>query len=131
MVTDPVADFVNQIKNAGAVGKTTVSVPFSNLKSAIADVLLAKGYIRGVEKKGKKIKKTLEVTLAYAEDGKHRIKGVKRISKPGRRSYKSVKEIVPVRYGHGAVILSTPKGVLTGDDAKKENVGGETLFEIW
>lgn len=131
MVTDPVADFVNQLKNAGAVGKVTVAVPFSNLKFAIANVLQSKGYIKQVEEKGKKTKRTLEVTLSYADTGNHKISGVKRVSKPGRRMYKSVKEIFPVRYGHGLVLLSTPKGVMAGDEAKKAGVGGEVLFEIW
>ncbi|MBP9668679.1 MAG: 30S ribosomal protein S8 [Candidatus Pacebacteria bacterium] len=131
MVHDPVADFVNQIKNAGAVKKAVVSVPFSNLKAAIAEVLKVKGYVKQSEKKGKKVKKTLEVTLAYENDGSPKIKGVRRISKPGRRMYKSVGEITPVKYGHGTLVLSTPKGILAGEDARKEKVGGEALFEIW
>lgn len=131
MVTDPVADFINQIKNAGAVGKASVSIPLSNLKVAVAEVLKNKGYIKNFEKKGKKVKKTIEVELAYTEAGEHKINGVKRVSKPGRRTYKSTKEIVPVRYGHGMLVMSTPKGVMAGEDAKKENVGGEALFEIW
>lgn len=131
MVHDPVADFVNQIKNAGAVHKTVVAIPFSNLKAAIAEVLKAKGYIKQSEKKGKKVKKTLEVTLAYESDGRPKIRGVRRISKPGRRMYKSVGEITPVKFGHGTLVLSTPKGILAGEDARKEKVGGEALFEIW
>jgi small subunit ribosomal protein S8 len=131
MTTDPIADLINQIKNAGAVKKAVVSIPFSNFKAAIAEKLKQAGYVGHVEKKGKKVKKTLDITLKYDEAGMAHIKGVKRVSKPGRRLYRSVSEIIPVRYGHGAIILSTPKGVMTGVEAKKEKVGGEALFEIW
>jgi small subunit ribosomal protein S8 len=87
--------------------------------------------LKAIEKKGKKVKKTLDVTLAYDAAGNPKINGVKRVSKPGRRMYRSVHEIVPVRYGHGALVLSTPKGILIDKEARKENVGGEALFEIW
>ncbi|MEN9561197.1 MAG: hypothetical protein RIQ56_470 [Candidatus Parcubacteria bacterium] len=131
MVSDPIGDFIIRLTNAGAVKQTVVSVPFSNFKLAIAEKLKDAGYIKAIEKKGKKVKKTLDVTLVYDQDGNHKIQGVKRISKPGRRMYKSVLEIIPVRYGHGALILSTPKGILTDKEAKKEKIGGEALFEIW
>jgi small subunit ribosomal protein S8 len=106
-------------------------MPFSNLKAAVAEKLQQAGYVASIDKKGKKVKKTLEVTLKYGADGKPVIQGVKRISKPGRRLYRSVLEIRPVRYGHGALILSTPKGIKTDKEARKEKVGGEALFEIW
>jgi len=131
MVTDTVGDFINRLKTAGAVKKHTVSVPFSNLKFAIAEKLHEAGYVEAVEKKGKKVRKTLDVMLKYSEAGEPRIGGVKRISKPGRRMYKSVHEIRPVRYGHGTLILSTPQGIKTDAEARKEKVGGEALFEIW
>lgn len=130
MVTDPLADFLIQMKNAGAVGKSVVSIPFSNLKHAVATKLKEVGYIGGVEKRGKKTHKFIDITLAY-ENGSHKIKGVRRISKPGRRLYRAVREIVPVRYGHGMLVLSTPKGIKTDSEARKERVGGEALFEIW
>jgi small subunit ribosomal protein S8 len=131
MVTDPIGDFIIQLKNAGAVKKTVVSIPFSNFKLAIAEKLKESGYIRSADKKGKKVKKTIDVVLKYDDAGKHAISGVKRLSKPGRRLYRNVREIVPVRYGHGTLILSTPKGVLTDKEAKKQKLGGEALFEIW
>src|SRR3989344_5883647 len=127
MVTDPIADFIIRLKNASAVKKHTVSVPFSALKMAVAEKLKDAGYVKAVEKKGKKVRKTLDVTLHYREDGTHVISDVKRISKPGRRMYKSVHEIQPVRYGHGALILSTPKGIKTDTEARKEKVGGEAF----
>lgn len=131
MVTDPVGDLINRLQNAGAVKQTTVSVPFSMYKLAIVEKLKAIGLVGGIEKKGKKVKKTLDITLKYDAAGKPVINGAKRVSKPGRRLYRSVGEIVPVRYGHGHLILSTPKGIKTGLEAKKEKVGGEALFEIW
>lgn len=131
MVTDPVADFITRLTNAGAVKHAVVSVPYSTFKAAIAEKLKDAGYISAIEKKGKKIKKTLDVTLKYNAEGTHVINGVKRISKPGRRMYKRAGEIVSVKYGHGALILSTPQGIKTDKEARKENIGGEALFEIW
>jgi small subunit ribosomal protein S8 len=131
MVNDPVGDFIVRLTNAGAIKKAAVSVPFSAFKMAIAEKLKESGFVSNIEKKGKKVKKTLDVTLKYNPDGSHMIQGVKRISKPGRRIYRSVLEIVPVRYGKGALILTTPKGIMTDKEAKKEKIGGEALFEIW
>lgn len=131
MVSDPVADFINRLKNASAIGKRAVSAPYSNFKHAIAEKLKDAGYVEGVEKRGKKVRKSLDVVLKYGMDGKARINGVKRISKPGRRLYRSVREITRVRYGKGALILSTPKGILTDSEARKQKLGGEALFEIW
>lgn len=131
MVNDPVADFIVRLINASAVGKTSVSVPFSNLKMAIADKLKEAGFVEGAEKHGKKVKKTIEITLRYDAAKNARIEGVKRVSKPGCRVYKRVGDIVPVRYGRGALILSTPAGILTDTEARKQKIGGEALFEIW
>lgn len=131
MVTDPVGDLINRLQNASAVKQATVSVPFSMYKLAIVEKLKAIGLVGGIEKKGKKVKKTLDITLKYDAAGKPVINGAKRVSKPGRRLYRSVDQIIPVRYGHGHLILSTPKGIKTGLEARKEKVGGEALFEIW
>ena len=131
MVNDTIGDFIVRLTNAGAIKKATVSVPYSAFKMAVAEKLKDMGYIQDIEKKGKKVRKTLDVTLKYNGAGEHVIQGVKRVSKPGRRLYKSTREIMPVRYGHGALVLSTPKGVLSDKEARKQNVGGEALFEIW
>lgn len=131
MTNDPVGDFVIRLKNAGSIKKGSVSVPHSAFKYAIAEKLKDAGFVKSIEKKGKKARKTLDIALKYDDAGTHAIQGVKRISKPGRRVYKSAREIVPVRYGHGALILSTPKGVMTDKEARKEKIGGEALFEIW
>ncbi len=131
MVNDPVGDFIIQLKNAGMVGKKSVSIPYSKLKHAIANKLVEAGFIASAEKYGKKVKKTLDVVLKYENDGTHAIRGVKRVSKPGRRLYVGVAEIFPVKFGKGKRILSTPVGILTGEEAREKNVGGEELFIIW
>ena len=131
MTTDPVADLINRLKNAGAVHAASVSLPFSQFKMAIAEKLQMAGYVKAVEKRGKKVKKTLDVILKYSDAGEHAIAGVVRISKPGRRMYRGVHEIRPVKYGKGALILSTPRGIMTDKEARREKVGGEALFEIW
>ena len=131
MVNDPVGDFIIQLKNAGMVRKGTVSIPYSKLKHAIATKLVETGFITSAEKYGKKVKKTLDIALKYDAAGAHQIQGVQRVSKPGRRLYLSVAEIFPVKFGKGKRILSTPAGILTGDEAREKNVGGEELFIIW
>jgi small subunit ribosomal protein S8 len=127
---DTIGDFIIQLKNAGMVGHKTVSVPYSKLKVAIAKKLAEAGYIDTAEVKGKDVKKVLEVTLRY-EGKAHSINGVKRVSKPGRRLYSKVTEIYPVKFGKGHMILSTPAGILTDEEARKQKVGGEQLFIIW
>lgn len=131
MVNDPVGDFIIQLKNAGMVGKKSVSIPYSKLKHSIAEKLAEAGFISSAEKYGKKVKKTLDVVLKYESDGVHAIRGVKRVSKPGRRLYVGVAEIFPVKFGKGKRIISTPAGILTGEEAREKNVGGEELFIIW
>ena len=131
MVGDTIGDLIIRLKNAGMVGKETVSVPHSKLRRAVLDKLVDAGYIESATEKGKEVQeKTLEVTLRY-ENGSHRISGVKRISKPGRRLYTGVSDIHPVKFGKGHMILSTPAGILTNEEAKEKNVGGEQLFMIW
>ncbi len=131
MVNDPIGDFIVRLTNGSAVKKLSVAVPYSMLKQAVADKLKEAGFVVNVEKKGKKVRKTLEVGLKYRDSGVPAISGVKRISKPGRRVYRGAKEIFPVRYGRGALILSTPQGVMTDREARAAHVGGEALFEIW
>ncbi len=130
MVTDPIANFIISIKNANRAGKDSVSVPYSALKESIAHALVKAGYISGVEKKGKKVIKTLDMTLSYI--GKDpRITGVDRISKPSKRVYQKSSEIRMFRSGFGNTVFSTPKGILVDTEAKKQKVGGEVLFKIW
>lgn len=120
-----------RIKNAAMAGKDTVAVPFSGIKLAIAEKLKERGIVSDVAKRGKKTKKVLELTLVRKEGGQYRFTDVKRVSKPGRRVYAGAKELQAVRGGTGTLYISTPSGVLSGDEARKANVGGELLFEIW
>lgn len=131
MVTDPIGDFIITLKNAGAIKRETVTLPYSALKHAIALKLKERKFIAGAEKKTDGAKSSLVVTLAYREDGSHRIHDVKRISKPGRRLYRKATDAHSVRQGTGALILSTPRGILTDAEARKVRAGGEALFEIW
>lgn len=131
MVGDTVGDFIIQLKNAGMVGKKQVSLPYSKLRHAIANKLVKEGYVNSADKQGKKVGKTLEVSLKYNEKGTHHIRGVKRVSKPGRRLYIKATEVYPIKFGKGRMLLSTPAGILTGEEARKQNVGGEQLFIIW
>jgi small subunit ribosomal protein S8 len=132
MVGDTIGDFIIRLKNAGMVGKKEISVPYSKLRHAVANKLVAAGYLVAAEQQGKKdkVQKTLAVTLKY-EGGHHRINGVKRVSKPGRRLYTKVADIHQVKFGNGHMILSTPAGILTNEEARAQNVGGEQLFIIW
>ncbi len=130
MTTDPIANFLNELKNGGLAKKESVTVPASNLKLAIAETLVRTGWLKSVVKKGKKVKKYLTCELNYVA-GQPKISGVKRVSKPSCRVYASVLDLKPVREGFGLAILSTPKGILTGVEAKKQKVGGELLFEIF
>ncbi len=129
MVTDRVGDFIIRLKNAGAIGKPKVVVPASKHVEEIAHKLKSLGFVASVEKS--KEPYHFEVTLAYDERGRHKIRGVKRVSKPGRRLYAPTTEAHTVKNGAGARLLSTPKGILSDSEARKQHVGGENLFEIW
>lgn len=128
---DPIADMIIRMKNAVHAGREVVSVPQSGIKLAIAEKLKTRGYVTGVVSRGKKAGKVLELTLGRVTGGSFRFGEVKRVSKPGRRIYMGAHEIRTVAGGAGAVILSTPKGIMFGDEARKEHIGGEVLFEIW
>lgn len=130
MVNDPIADLITRIKNASLVQKESVSMPYSKMKEAVALTLKKAGFVGEVTKEGEGAGRTLVIALKY-QKGQPSIRGVKRISKPGRRLYAGVKEIHPVKYGKGALILSTPRGILTDAEARKVRAGGETLFKIW
>lgn len=126
---DTIANMFTKIKNAQAVGKETVVVDYSKLKKNILDVLLKNKFIKEVSQKGKKEKKTIEIMLLYNEQGKGRIFGVERVSKLSKRIYIPFKKIRSLSKGR-SLILSTPKGVLSGEDAIKEGVGGEVICRI-
>jgi small subunit ribosomal protein S8 len=127
---DRTSNLLIAIKNAGNAGKASAVVPFSKFQSSIAKALFDAGYLASYKKQTKSGHDVLEVGIAYNAD-RPRVRDVKRISKPSRRLYASVHDIHTVKNGHGILVLSTPKGILTGDQAKTEHVGGEILFEIW
>ena len=127
---DPISEMLSAIRNAQAVLKPTVVVPFSEFKNGIVKVLEKEGFIEKAEKKGKKAKKTLEITLRY-KDNIPMISGLRRVSKPGQRIYIGSGKIRRVKGGYGIAIISTPKGLLTNKEAKRQNIGGELICEIW
>jgi small subunit ribosomal protein S8 len=130
-MTDPIADMLNRIKNAQAVSHSTVEVPFSNFKYEIAKILEKHGFIEKVEKKGRKVKRVIVITLKY-RDKTPAISGLKRVSKPGQRIYLDSSQIKRVKGGYGMAIISTSKGGLMIDkEARKQRLGGEVLCEIW
>jgi len=133
MISDPIADFLFRIKNAYLVDKEIVNIPHSKIKENLAEVLVNKGFIEKIKvellSKNKKIK-TIKVTLKY-KDKKPVLTHIKRISKPGARIYVKKDKIPRVLSGLGTVILSTPKGFMTGKEARKRELGGEMICEIW
>jgi len=131
MTTDSISDLIIRLKNASLARKDNLTISYSKLKASIAEVLVKEGYIKTASKKGKKVQKSLEIELAYTTEGKPVLNDVERVSKVSKRLYYGFSEIRPVRQGFGKLILSTPKGILTGDQARKEKVGGEPLFKIW
>ena len=123
-------NLLTKIKNAQAVKKESVKMPYSNMDFAIAEVLAKHKFVEEVSKKGRMPKRVLEVRLKY-KDNKGVIQGVRVLSKPSRKLYSGYKDIRPVRQGYGLLVLSTPKGIMDGKTAKKEKVGGQLLFQIW
>lgn len=131
-MSDKTADMLTQIRNAQAISLQKIEVPFSNFKYEVAKILAKQGFVKSIDKKGRGIKKVIEIELKYREkDKKPAISGLKKVSKPGRRIYKPTKKIGKVRGGHGMSIISTPKGLKTGEQAKREKLGGEVICEIW
>jgi len=127
---DPIADMITSIQNAGAARKELATIPYSKLKFAISNLLLKEGYLSSVNRKGKKDHKFIEIGIAY-EGEQPKIIKASRVSKLSRRSYTGFRNIRPLRQGHGDFIISTPKGIITGREARKRKVGGEVLFKIW
>ena len=130
MMTDPIGDLLTRIRNAQMRGLQKITSPASRLRAAVLDVLVNEGYLRGfleIEKDGHR---QLEIELKYY-DGRPVIKEIGRVSKPGRRIYSSVKELTPVRNGLGIAFVSTPKGVMSDNAARDNNVGGEVLAHVF
>jgi ribosomal protein S8 len=129
-LTDPIADMLTRIRNGNMAKHTEVKVPFSKIKESMANILKNEGYITSYEIKEEGNIRDIVVTLKYM-DGDAVIKGLKRISKPGRRVYTSVENLPKVLGGLGIAIVSTPKGVITDKECRKHSVGGEVLCYVW
>ena len=128
--TDPISDMLTRIRNSLMVRKSVVRLPHSSIKQSVAQILADQRYIENVTVEGEGTAKELVLTVAD-EDGMSPITEMKRISKPGRRVYVKVKNIPVVKQGRGMVIMSTPKGIMTGDSAKQQKLGGEVICQVY
>lgn len=129
MITDPIADMLTRIRNAQAVGKPEIIVPFSKIKLALAKTLEISGFINSYKEISDKYS-LISIDLIY-DNGKPKINGVTRISKPGSRVYIKNKDLHKYLRGFGIYVLSTPKGIMSDKEAKKKNLGGELICSIW
>ncbi|MEE1353350.1 MAG: 30S ribosomal protein S8 [Acutalibacteraceae bacterium] len=130
-ITDSVADMLTRIRNANSAKHDTVDVPASNMKKAIAQILVDEGYIKDYTVKEDGKQGVITITLKYGPNKSQVITGLRRVSKPGLRIYTSCEDMPQVMKGLGIAILSTPKGVMTDKDARKAHVGGEVLAFVW
>ena len=130
-ITDPIADFLTRIRNASQAKHATVDIPASNMKKAIAQILVDEGYVKSYTVKEDDKQGVITITLKYTDNMQPVITGLRRISKPGLRIYTSCEDMPKVLKGIGTAIVSTPKGVMTDKQARKENVGGEVLAFVW
>ncbi len=130
-ITDPIADMLTRIRNANSAKHDSVDIPASNMKKAIAEILVEEGYIKSfeVEEDGKQ--GVIHVQLKYGPGKTRIIQGLRRVSKPGLRVYASREDMPKVLKGLGVAIISTSKGVMTDKEARKANVGGEVLAFVW
>jgi len=131
-MVDPITDLLNRIRNAGMAQHASTRVPHSNIKVKILEIMQQCGYVEGFEEKvGSDGHKEIVVQIRYIDDSRTAINRMRRISKPGRRWYCNAGEIPQVKSGLGVAILTTSKGVMTDRDARRLNVGGEVICEIW
>ncbi len=130
-ITDPIADLLTRIRNANAAKHETVTIPASNMKKAICQILVDEGYIKEMKVEDDGLQGNIVLTLKYGENKTRIIQGLKRISKPGLRIYAGVEDMPRVRKGLGTAIVSTSKGVVTDKQARKLGVGGEVLAFVW
>ena len=130
-ITDPIADMLTRIRNANSAKHESVDVPASNMKKAIAQILLEEGYIKNYQVIEDDKQGVIKVTLKYGENKSKVISGLKRISKPGLRVYASCEKLPRVLNGLGVAVISTSKGVMTDKQARPQKVGGEVLAFIW
>jgi small subunit ribosomal protein S8 len=129
--TDPISDMLTRIRNALTVRKAYVLVPSSKIKLAIAQILLEEGFIQGYEVTNERPQANIRLWLKYDDRRRSVVTGLKRVSRPGRRVYKGKKELPWVLSGLGIAIVSTPRGVMTGREARRQGIGGEVLCYVW
>lgn len=127
MMTDPIADLLTRVRNANMAGKAMIDAPYSKLKAEVLRILKAEGFIQDYTQEDR----VLHIQLKFAEKGTRIITGIKRVSKPGCRVYRSKNDLPKVLNGLGIAIVSTSKGVLTDREARLANVGGEVLCTVW
>jgi small subunit ribosomal protein S8 len=130
-VTDPIADMLTRIRNGLIVRKAFVLVPSSKIKVAIAQILLEEGFIQGYEVTNERPQPNIRIWLKYDAKRKPIVTGLERVSSPGRRVYKGKRDLPWVLSGLGVAIVSTPRGVMTGREARRQGVGGEVLCYVW
>ena len=130
MHSDPIADMLNRLKNAAAVKHETVTIPHSRVKEQLAKILVKEGFLQDAHTKRRGARKYIVVSI-LGKDGLPLFQEIKRISKPSKRTYSKAKDLYPVRNGYGRAILSTPKGLMSNEEARKQNVGGEVFCYIW
>ena len=131
VMTDPIADLLTRIRNANVVRHEILEVPSSNIKKAIANIMLHEGYLKNIEEYQDGSVKMLRLTMKYGQNKERVITGLKRISKPGLRVYSKQEDIPKVLNGLGVAIISTSKGILTDKEARKQGLGGEVICYIW
>lgn len=130
-ITDPIADMLTRIRNAGSARHETVDVPNSKMKKAIAEILLEEGYIKSFQLIDDGTQGVIRITLKYLPGKEKAIQGLRRVSKPGLRVYAGADELPQVLRGLGIAIISTPKGIMTDKKARAQHVGGEVLAFVW
>jgi|SRR3990172_6193281 len=131
MIIDPIADMITRIRNAQAVRKSAVRLPFSKIKFSVAQILLNEGLISEVKQEGEPPHAELVLGLKYDADGKSIITALKRVSTPGRRVYAKKDELPKVLHDLGLAIISTSQGLMTNKEARRKKLGGEVLFEVY
>ena len=131
MTTDTIADMLTQIRNAVRNKRADVSVPFTKVSRQLADVLKREGYVQDFAEEGEGVARRLRVRLKYGPLGEQVIQRIQRVSSPGRRFYRGVDEIPKVMDGLGILVVSTPKGLLSDREARRQRVGGELVCKVW
>ena len=131
IMNDPIADMLTRIRNALIARHDTVTLPASNMKKAIAKILLDEGYVKSIDSIDDDVQGQIKIVLKYAQGKQSVIKGLKRISKPGLRVYARREELPKVLGGLGVAIISTSKGIMTDKEARNAGIGGEVLAYIW